>query len=46
LALPLAALITVDNEKRLSKAETRIEQKLKKIEQLEAKLKPKENEDE
>jgi len=44
LALPLALLIVVDNEKRLSKAEIRIEQKLKKLEQLEKRLKEKENE--
>jgi hypothetical protein len=45
LALPMSLLIYVDNEKRLSKAEVRIEQKLKKLEQLEKRLK-KEQEDE
>jgi len=39
LALPMAVLIVVDNEKRLSRAETRIEQKLKRLEQLEKRLK-------
>jgi hypothetical protein len=39
LALPMAVLIVVDNEKRLSKAEIRIEQKLKKLEQLEKRMK-------
>ena len=45
LALPMALLIYVDNEKRLYRAEMRIEQKLKKLEQLEKRLK-KEQEDE
>lgn len=45
LALPLAVLIVVDNEKRLSTAESRIERKLKKLDQLEKRLK-KEQEDE
>jgi hypothetical protein len=45
LALPMAVLIVVDNEKRLSKAEVRIEQKLKRLEQLEKRLK-KEQDDE
>ena len=45
LALPMALLIYVDNEKRLYRAEIRIEQKLKKLEQLEKRLK-KEQEDE
>jgi len=44
LALPMALLIYVDNEKRLSKAEIRIEQKLRKLEQLEKRLKEKEDE--
>jgi hypothetical protein len=44
LALPAALLIYVDSEKRMSKAEIRIEQKLKKLEQLEKRLKEKENE--
>jgi poly-D-alanine transfer protein DltD len=39
LALPMSLLIYVDNEKRLARAETRIEQKLKKLEQLEKRLK-------
>jgi hypothetical protein len=39
LALPMALLITVDNEKRLSRAESRIEQKLKRLEQLEKRFK-------
>jgi len=39
LALPMALLIYVDNEKRLARAEIRIEQKLKKLEQLEKRLK-------
>lgn len=45
LALPMALLIYADNEKRLSRAEVRIEQKLKKLEQLEKRLK-KEQDDE
>jgi hypothetical protein len=45
LALPMAVLMLVDNEKRLSKAEIRIEQKLKKLEQLEKKLLKKEDND-
>jgi hypothetical protein len=45
LALPLALLIVVDNEKRLSKAEARIEQKLKKFEQLEKRLKKEETDE-
>jgi hypothetical protein len=44
LALPMSLLIYVDNEKRLARAEVRIEQKLKKLEQLEKRLKEKENE--
>jgi len=40
----MALLIYVDNEKRLSKAEIRIEQKLRKLEQLEKRLKEKEDE--
>ena len=44
LALPMAVLIVVDNEKRLSRAEIRIEQKLRKLEQWEKRLKEKENE--
>ena len=45
LALPMAVLIVIDNEKRLSKAESRIEQKLRKLEQWEKRQK-KEQEDE
>ena len=45
LALPLALLIVVDNEKRLSMAESKIERKLKQLEKVEKRLK-KEQEDE
>lgn len=45
LALPLAVLVVVDNEKRLAAAESRIERKIKKLEQLEKRLK-KEQDDE
>jgi len=44
LALPAAMLIYVDSERRMTRAEIRIEQKLKKLEQLEKRLKEKENE--
>jgi hypothetical protein len=33
--LPIGVLIAVDNEKRLGKAEVRIDRKIKKLEQLE-----------
>jgi len=33
--LPIGVLIAVDNEKRLGKAERRIDQKIKKLERLE-----------
>jgi hypothetical protein len=39
LALPMAVLIVIDNEKRLSEAESRIERKLRKIEQWEKRQK-------
>jgi hypothetical protein len=45
LAFPMALLVYVDNEKRLSKAEIRIEQKLKKLEQLEKRLKKEETDE-
>ena len=45
LALPLAVLVVVDNEKRLAAAESRIDRKIKKFEQLEKRLK-KEQDDE
>jgi len=44
LALPAALLIYVDSERRMTRAEIRIEQKLKKLEQLEKRLKEKESE--
>jgi hypothetical protein len=44
LALPAAMLIYVDSERRMTRAEIRIEQKLKKLEQLEKRLKEKEDE--
>ena len=37
--LPISVLIAVDNEKRLGKAEIRIDRKIKKLEQLEEALK-------
>ena len=42
--LPVGVLIAVDNEKRLGRAEDRIDQKIRKLEKLEAKLKEKINE--
>ena len=39
LALPLAVLHAVDTEKRLSKAEARIDRKIKKLERLELEIK-------
>jgi hypothetical protein len=45
LALPMSLLIYVDNEKRLSRVEIRIEQKLKKLEQLEKRLKKEETDE-
>jgi hypothetical protein len=45
LAFPMALLIYVDNEKRLLRAEVRIEQKLKKLEQLEKRLKKEETDE-
>ena len=39
LVLPIGVLIAVDNQKRLSKAETRIDRKIKQIERLEDILK-------
>lgn len=35
LVLPIGVLIAVDNEKRLGRAERRIDQKIKKLERLE-----------
>jgi hypothetical protein len=42
--LPVGVLIAVDNEKRLGRAEDRIDQKIRKLEKLEAVLKEKTNE--
>ena len=42
LALPLAVLYSVDTEKRLAKAEARIDRKIKKLERLEHQLQEKE----
>jgi hypothetical protein len=39
LVLPIGVLIAVDNEKRLGRAERRIDQKIKKLERLEETLK-------
>jgi hypothetical protein len=41
----MALLIYADNVKRLSRAEMRIEQKLKKLEQLEKRLKKEQNDE-
>lgn len=38
-ALPVGVLIAIDNEKRLGRAEVRIDQKLRKIEKLETEVK-------
>jgi hypothetical protein len=45
LVLPLSAFIVTDNEKRLSRAEARIDKKLEELKRLEKKLK-KEQDDE
>ena len=39
LALPLSVLVVIDNQKRLSIAEARIERKLHELQRLEKKLK-------
>lgn len=39
LVLPIGVLIAVDNEKRLGRAERRIDQKIKKLERLEESFK-------
>ena len=41
LALPVGVLVAVDNEKRLGRAEARIERKIQKLEELEKKLQSK-----
>lgn len=41
LALPVGVLIAIDNEKRLGKAEARIDYKIKKLEKLEKELQSK-----
>lgn len=38
LALPVGVLVAIDNEKRLGRAEARIDQKIKKLERLEKEL--------
>lgn len=39
LALPMGILIAIDNEKRLSRVESRIDRKIKRLERLEESLK-------
>lgn len=41
LALPVSVLVAVDNEKRLGRAEARIDRKIQKLEELEKKLQSK-----
>jgi prefoldin subunit 5 len=41
LVLPIGVLIAVDNEKRLGRAEARIDRKIKRLEKLEESLKEK-----
>ena len=41
LALPVGVLVAVDNEKRLGRAEARIDRKIQKLEELEKKLQSK-----
>jgi hypothetical protein len=38
-ALPMTVLIAIDNEKRLGRAEVRIDQKLKRLEKMETEVK-------
>lgn len=38
LVLPVGVLVAIDNEKRLGRAEARIDQKIKKLERLEKEL--------
>ena len=44
LVLPIGVLIAIDNEKRLSRAETRLERRIKHLEHLEETLKKEWNE--
>lgn len=44
LVLPVGVLVAIDNEKRLSRAEVRIERRLKRLEHLEETLKKERNE--
>jgi hypothetical protein len=41
LVLPVGVLVAVDNEKRLGRAEARIDRKIQKLEELEKKLQSK-----